>query len=110
MAMTSRTGPLSASESKTNAPTAVQKNLVIVGATGMVGGYALRYALDHPAVGRATTIGRRKVGISHPKLNEVSIKTSLTARHSRRCSRISKQRSSAWVRIPGRYRTQSSAR
>jgi hypothetical protein len=50
---------------------AVQKNLVIVGATGMVGGYALRYALDHPAVGRATTIGRRTVGISHPKLNEV---------------------------------------
>jgi hypothetical protein len=25
------------------------KRLVIVGATGMVGGYALRYALDHPA-------------------------------------------------------------
>ena len=46
-------------------------NLVIVGATGMVGGYALRYALDHSAVGRATTIGRRKVGISHPKLKEV---------------------------------------
>jgi aspartate-semialdehyde dehydrogenase len=71
MTATSRTGPLSASESKTNAPTAVRKNLVIVGATGMVGGYALRYALDHPAVGRATTIGRRKVGISHPKLSEV---------------------------------------
>jgi uncharacterized protein YbjT (DUF2867 family) len=71
MTATNRAGPLSASESKTNAPTAVQKNLVIVGATGMVGGYALRYALDHPAVGRATTIGRRKVGISHPKLNEV---------------------------------------
>ena len=64
-------GPISASESETNAPTAVQKNLVIVGATGMVGGYALRYALEHPAVGRVTTIGRRKVGISHPKLNEV---------------------------------------
>jgi uncharacterized protein YbjT (DUF2867 family) len=47
------------------------KRLVIVGATGMVGGYALRYALDHPAVGRATTIGRRKVGISHSKLNEI---------------------------------------
>jgi uncharacterized protein YbjT (DUF2867 family) len=71
MTATNRTGPLSASESKTNAPTAVQKNLVIVGATGMVGGYALRYALEHPAVGRATTIGRRTVGISHPKLNEV---------------------------------------
>jgi uncharacterized protein YbjT (DUF2867 family) len=48
-----------------------QKNLVIVGATGMVGGYALRYALEHPAVGTATAIGRRKIGISHPKLKEV---------------------------------------
>ena len=48
-----------------------QKRLVVVGATGMVGGYALRYALDHPAVGHVTAIGRRKLGISHPKLNEV---------------------------------------
>jgi uncharacterized protein YbjT (DUF2867 family) len=47
------------------------KNLVIVGATGMVGGYALRYALEHPAVGTVTAIGRRKIGISHPKLKEV---------------------------------------
>jgi hypothetical protein len=31
----------------------------------MVGGYALRYALDHPAVGRVTAIGRRKLGLSH---------------------------------------------
>jgi uncharacterized protein YbjT (DUF2867 family) len=37
----------------------------------MVGGYALRYALDHPAVGRVTAIGRRKLGLSHPKLAEV---------------------------------------
>jgi uncharacterized protein YbjT (DUF2867 family) len=37
-------------------PMAGQKRLVIVGATGMVGGYALRYALDHPAVGRVTAI------------------------------------------------------
>ena len=51
--------------------TAGQKNLVIMGATGMVGGYALRYALEHPAVGRVTTIGRRKLGISHPKLKDV---------------------------------------
>ena len=48
-----------------------QRRLVIVGATGMVGGYALRYALDHPAVGRVTAIGRSKTGISHPKLEEV---------------------------------------
>lgn len=47
------------------------KRLVIVGATGMVGGYAIRYALNHPTVGRVTAIGRRKLGISHPKLTEV---------------------------------------
>lgn len=45
--------------------------LAIVGATGMVGGYALRYALDLPAVERVTSISRRKTGISHPKLDEV---------------------------------------
>ena len=54
-----------------NVPAAGPKGLVIVGATGMVGGYALRHALEHPAVGRATSIGRRKLGISHPKLKEV---------------------------------------
>jgi uncharacterized protein YbjT (DUF2867 family) len=54
-----------------SAPSAAKRRLVIVGATGMVGGYALRYALDHPAVGRMTAIGRRKLGISRPKLDEV---------------------------------------
>jgi len=54
-----------------NVPAPGQKRLVIVGATGMVGGYALRFALDHPAVGRVTVIGRRKLGISHSKLKEV---------------------------------------
>src|SRR5882757_6996241 len=52
-------------------PVAGQKRLVIVGATGMVGGYALRYALDHPGVGRVTAIGRRKLSLSHPKLTQV---------------------------------------
>jgi hypothetical protein len=47
-----------------------QKRLVIVGAT-IVGGYALRYALDHPAVGGATAIGRKHTGLTHPKLKEV---------------------------------------
>ncbi len=54
-----------------NVPAGGKQRLVVVGATGMVGGYALRYALDHPAVGRVTAIGRRKLGISHPKLDEV---------------------------------------
>ena len=52
-------------------PTAGQKRIVIVGATGMVGGYALRYALENAAVGTVTAIVRRKLGISHPKLQEV---------------------------------------
>jgi uncharacterized protein YbjT (DUF2867 family) len=37
----------------------------------MVGGYALRYALEHAAVSRVTAIVRRTLGISHPKLDEV---------------------------------------
>ena len=54
-----------------NTATANQERLVIVGATGMVGGYALRYALANPAVASVTAIGRKTVGISHPKLKEV---------------------------------------
>jgi uncharacterized protein YbjT (DUF2867 family) len=37
----------------------------------MVGGYALLYALENSAVASVTSIGRRKLGISHPKLKEV---------------------------------------
>ncbi len=48
-----------------------QMRLVILGASGMVGGYALRYMLDHPTIERVTAIGRRKLGVSHPKLDEV---------------------------------------
>jgi uncharacterized protein YbjT (DUF2867 family) len=54
-----------------NVATVSQKRLVIVGATGMVGGYALRYAIENTAVRTVTSIGRKKVGISHPKLTEV---------------------------------------
>jgi uncharacterized protein YbjT (DUF2867 family) len=52
-------------------PTVGQKSLVVVGATGMVGGYALRYALNNSEVKSVTSIGRKKLGISHPKLKEV---------------------------------------
>jgi hypothetical protein len=47
---------------------AVQTRLVVVGTTGMFGGHAMGYGLDHPPV---TAIGRRKLGISHPKLRKV---------------------------------------
>jgi uncharacterized protein YbjT (DUF2867 family) len=45
--------------------------LVLVGASGMVGGYALRYALEDTGVDEVTAIGRKTLGISHPKLKEV---------------------------------------
>jgi len=47
------------------------KRVVIVGASGMVGGYALRYLLEDAAVGGVTSIGRRRLGVSHPKLTEI---------------------------------------
>jgi len=46
------------------------KRVVIVGASGMVGGYALQYLLADPAVGGVTSIGRRNLRVSHPKLTE----------------------------------------
>ncbi len=52
-------------------PVAGQTSLVIVGASGMVGGYALRYALDNPAVGVVTVIGRKQLGLTNPKIKEV---------------------------------------
>ena len=54
-----------------NARAAGQKSIVVVGATGMVGSYSLRYALADPAVGSVTSIGRRKLGVSNSKLKEV---------------------------------------
>src|SRR6201988_4309191 len=52
-------------------PTVGHKSLVVMGATGMVGGYALRYALNNSEVKSVTSIGRKTVGISHPKLEQV---------------------------------------
>jgi uncharacterized protein YbjT (DUF2867 family) len=60
-----------ASDASMSVPTVGQERLVIVGASGMVGGYALRYALDNSGVKSVTSIGRRKLDISHPKLNQV---------------------------------------
>jgi uncharacterized protein YbjT (DUF2867 family) len=60
-----------ASDALMSATAVGQKRLVIVGASGMVGGYALRYALNNSTVESVTSIGRKKLGISHPKLKEV---------------------------------------
>ncbi|MFH2011437.1 MAG: hypothetical protein ABIJ37_01835 [Pseudomonadota bacterium] len=47
------------------------KHVIILGATGMVGGCALRICLEHPDVSVVTIIGRNPTRIKHPKLKEV---------------------------------------
>ena len=59
------------SNASMSAPVDGPKRLVIVGATGMVGGQALRFALDNLAVKSVTSIARKRLGITHPKLKEV---------------------------------------
>ena len=49
----------------------MKKSVIIIGATGMVGGLALRLCLENPNIQRVTVIGRRKVGVEHEKLQEV---------------------------------------
>lgn len=46
-------------------------NLILFGATGMVGAGALREALADPAVGNVLAISRRSCGVQHPKLREL---------------------------------------
>jgi uncharacterized protein YbjT (DUF2867 family) len=60
-----------ASGASMSVPTLAQKHLVMAGASGMVGRYALHYALENSAVKSVTSIGRKKLGLSYPKLREV---------------------------------------
>ena len=45
--------------------------VLILGATGMVGGEVLEQCLANEKIQRVLTIGRRKSGIENPKLKEV---------------------------------------
>lgn len=47
------------------------KKVILTGATGMVGGCALRSCLENSDISRVTTIGRQITGIKHPKLREI---------------------------------------
>ncbi len=49
------------------------KRVIITGATGMVGGCALRICLENPDVSPVTVIGRRRTGINDDRLREVVI-------------------------------------
>jgi len=48
-------------------------NVLIFGATGMVGQGALRECLLDPEVGRVLSVGRRATGLRHPKLQELVV-------------------------------------
>ena len=71
MTTSNEVSAFSSSDVSSGAPTMGVTRLVIVGASGMVGSYVLRYALNHPAVGKVTAIGRKQLGFSHAKLKEV---------------------------------------
>lgn len=47
--------------------------IILFGATGMVGGGALREALADPEVRAVLSVGRRPCGLQHPKLREILI-------------------------------------
>lgn len=49
-----------------------EKRVVVVGATGMIGGLVLRYAVEDPVVESVTTLGRRATGLVHSKLQEIT--------------------------------------
>lgn len=47
------------------------KRLVVIGASGMVGGCVLRIALENPHIDRVLSVVRKTLGFSHSKLTEV---------------------------------------
>lgn len=46
------------------------KSALLLGASGLVGGYLLQQLLDHPNYKKVICVGRRPLGIRHPKLQE----------------------------------------
>ena len=85
------------------------KRLVIVGATGMVGGYALRYALDHPAVGGGDRDRPQADGLHAPETDRGAPSRFRGVCRAPTRSRVRTQRSFAWACIQGRFRTRNSA-
>jgi uncharacterized protein YbjT (DUF2867 family) len=48
----------------------LQKQLIITGATGMVGEGVLHEALQSPFVSQVLVVNRKPCGVTHPKLKE----------------------------------------
>ena len=48
-------------------------NVIITGATGMVGGIVLNECLSHPNVEKVISLARRQTGNEHDKLEEIVV-------------------------------------
>ncbi|WP_421919271.1 NAD-dependent epimerase/dehydratase family protein [Marinifilum sp.] len=53
------------------------KNIIITGATGMVGAIVLKHCLESNEIDKITSFVREPTGIKHPKLNEIIVKNFL---------------------------------
>jgi hypothetical protein len=49
----------------------MKTDVILLGATGMVGMGVLLECLDHPDIGRVLAVGRRSCGVTHDKLEEI---------------------------------------
>ena len=49
-------------------------NVIVTGASGMVGEGVLLECISHPQVNRILVVGRRPCGVTHPKMKEVLLK------------------------------------
>lgn len=47
------------------------KNVIITGTNGMIGGLILQYCLQRDDIAKVTSVTRKSMGISHPKLKEI---------------------------------------
>ena len=52
-------------------------NVILTGATGVAGGGALRECLADPGIGRVTTLTRRPVGVTNPKVTSLVLESFL---------------------------------
>ncbi len=51
----------------------MQRNVLITGATGMIGGLVLEHCLAEPTIKQVTSLVRRSSGISHDTLQEIIV-------------------------------------
>ncbi len=52
----------------------MKQNVIITGATGMIGKGVLLECLDHPKINEVLVIGRNPIDIEHPKMKEINHK------------------------------------